>query len=228
MRKLIFLFNEVALKQFILLIIFSFFPIISLSGQVGIGTETPDLSAILEIVSPGNNKGVLLPRLTSVQKSNISSPTDGLLLYQSDEVNGFYVYKNGGWEWLVSSVNSLTHMDDRNNIALGSKIASSSANNSIAIGSNTLSSTTGNHNIAIGTSVLFSNTSGNNNIGVGTQALFSNTTGANNIATGYKAFYSNTTGNNNTTLGYTTLYSNTTASNNTAIGYKSFKCKYYW
>ncbi|MGY8944374.1 MAG: hypothetical protein ACKVKK_01940, partial [Flavobacteriales bacterium] len=93
MKKFFFLFSEVAIKPFNFLIIFSFFPIISLFGQVGIGTENPDLSAILDIVSPGNNKGVLLPRLTSVQKSNISSPTDGLLLYQSDEVNGFYVYK---------------------------------------------------------------------------------------------------------------------------------------
>ena len=36
----------------------------SMYGQVGIGTNSPDSSAALEITSPTNNKGVLLPRLT--------------------------------------------------------------------------------------------------------------------------------------------------------------------
>ena len=47
---------------------------------VGIGTVQPNPRAALDIQSPNNNQGILLPRLSSSQRSNIpaSSPTDDL------------------------------------------------------------------------------------------------------------------------------------------------------
>ena len=75
-------------------------------SQVGIGTENPDASSILDIVSAGNNKGILIPRMTLTQKNNINSPAEGLLLYQTDQVKGLYVYINANWKWIFSSVNS--------------------------------------------------------------------------------------------------------------------------
>lgn len=58
-------------------------------AQTGIGTTTPDASAKLEINS--TNKGFLTPRMTSAQRTAISSPANGLIVYQTDGVTGFYL-----------------------------------------------------------------------------------------------------------------------------------------
>jgi len=52
-------------------------------AQTGIGTQTPDPSAALEIKSIDNNKGLLIPRMTTIQKNAISSPATGLLVYDT-------------------------------------------------------------------------------------------------------------------------------------------------
>lgn len=62
------------------------------TAQVGIGTSTPDASAALDISS--NAKGLLVPHLTAAQRSGISQPATGLLVYQTDSVQGFY-YNTG-------------------------------------------------------------------------------------------------------------------------------------
>lgn len=66
-------------KYFLLIGFLSLFGFIS--AQVGINTTTPHGSAALDVVSPANNQGVLLPRMTSVQKLAISNPATGLLVY---------------------------------------------------------------------------------------------------------------------------------------------------
>lgn len=58
-------------------------------AQTGIGTTTPNASAKLEVAA--TDKGLLIPRLTSAQKDAILSPANGLLVYQTDAVAGFYV-----------------------------------------------------------------------------------------------------------------------------------------
>ena len=73
------------LKQ-ILVFLGSAFFVNSSFGQasVGIGTTTPNASAALEITSPGNNKGVLIPRvaLTAVGDiTTIAAPAHGLLVF---------------------------------------------------------------------------------------------------------------------------------------------------
>lgn len=55
----------------------------TLSAQVGIGTTTPNPSAILDIRS--TNKGVVFPMMTSAQRDAIANPPDGLHLYNKDE-----------------------------------------------------------------------------------------------------------------------------------------------
>ncbi len=51
-------------------------------AQVGIGTTSPDPSSILHIES--TDKGILAPRLTTVQISAITNPATGLLVYNTD------------------------------------------------------------------------------------------------------------------------------------------------
>lgn len=47
-------------------------------SQVGVGTTTPHSSAILDITS--TNKGLLMPRMTDVQRNAIANPADGLMI----------------------------------------------------------------------------------------------------------------------------------------------------
>ncbi len=63
------------------------------NAQVGIGTTSPHASAALEINS--TNKGILVPRMTEANRP--SSPATGLLIYQTDNTPGFYVYNGSAW-----------------------------------------------------------------------------------------------------------------------------------
>lgn len=51
------------------------------SGNVGIGTTTPNASALLDVSS--TTKGVLLPRMNTTQINAISSPAEGLTVYNT-------------------------------------------------------------------------------------------------------------------------------------------------
>jgi hypothetical protein len=57
-------------------------------GQIGINTVNPDTSAALDV--QGTNKGVLFPRTTQLQLSNIFQPATGLTLFQTDFFPGLY------------------------------------------------------------------------------------------------------------------------------------------
>lgn len=63
------------------------------SQNVGINTTgaTPDASAMLDIVS--TDKGMLIPRMTTAQRTAISSPATGLMVY--DTSTGSFWYFNG-------------------------------------------------------------------------------------------------------------------------------------
>lgn len=67
-----------------------------------------DSSAMLDIQS--TTRGFLVPRLTAEQKSNISGPATGLLIYQTDGSAGFYYNQgspsNPDWTILSSSATS--------------------------------------------------------------------------------------------------------------------------
>jgi hypothetical protein len=58
----------------------------------------PENTAILDIRS--TNQGVLLPRLTTAQRAGISSPADGLLVYDTD-INEIYRYDATSSSWKV-------------------------------------------------------------------------------------------------------------------------------
>ncbi len=90
-----------------LLTIVTLFIMCSLSySQVGIGTTTPDPSAILDITT--TEKGLLIPRMTLTEKNAIPSPATGLLVYQTDGTTGFWYYNGASWTTFTSSGWSLT------------------------------------------------------------------------------------------------------------------------
>jgi len=66
-------------------------------AQTGIGTITPAANAALDITS--TSKGLLIPRMTSSQRStNIVSPSEGMMVYQTDSVSGIYLYNSAQWK----------------------------------------------------------------------------------------------------------------------------------
>jgi hypothetical protein len=66
------------------------------SAQVGIGTTTPDASSALDITS--TTKGLLMPRMTNVQRQAISNPAAGLLVFVTDLDGGRFMFYDGT-EW---------------------------------------------------------------------------------------------------------------------------------
>ncbi len=54
----------------------------SICAQVGVGTTSPDNSSVLDIVS--TDRGVLTPRMTSLQRDAIVDPANGLMVYNTD------------------------------------------------------------------------------------------------------------------------------------------------
>ena len=70
-------------------------------SQVGIGTTTPDDSAILDVES--TQKGFLPPRLTTTEQDNIDSPAVGLMVYNTDE-QCLEIYVGLGWRNLCAVV----------------------------------------------------------------------------------------------------------------------------
>ena len=84
------------------------------NNQVGIGTSSPNNSAVLDIQS--NSKGVLLPRLLEAQRNAISSPATGLLVFQSDGVSGFYFYNGTAWQLVGGSGSSSSGGSDGNTL----------------------------------------------------------------------------------------------------------------
>ena len=88
-----------------------------------------------------------------------------------------------------------------------------------AIGHTVLrNNTTGNRNTAVGSGAMELNTTGFWNSALGRYALHDNTTGSINMAIGQEASKFNTTGGSNVAIGFAALKNNTTGSNNIAIG----------
>ncbi len=70
-------------------------------AQVGIGTETPDASATLDLTS--SSQGFLPPRMTEAQRNNINTPATGLMVYCTNcgSDGELQVYNGSAWTNLV-------------------------------------------------------------------------------------------------------------------------------
>lgn len=72
--------------------------VVPASAQFGIGTTNPDPSAALDIVS--TTQGVLTPRLTTAQRDAISSPAEGLTIYNTTD-KCLQVWDGAAWKCAV-------------------------------------------------------------------------------------------------------------------------------
>lgn len=66
----------------------------------------PNASSMLDVKS--TSKGLLIPRMTSAERTGIASPAVGLLVYDS-ETESFWFYKTTGWTELVTGGGSSTN-----------------------------------------------------------------------------------------------------------------------
>ncbi|MGG9970395.1 tail fiber domain-containing protein [Ferruginibacter sp. SUN002] len=104
---------------------------IDATGSVGIGTQNPDASAILDITS--TNKGLLLPRMTMQSRDLISSPAAGLIIYQTDNTPGLYHYTGGVWTPLLGSSDNLGNHTLTTNLITGDNYISKNGAANIGI-----------------------------------------------------------------------------------------------
>lgn len=93
------------MRTAVILFAFAFFTTKGIAQTVVVTDDntyvTGQASSVLDVKS--TSKGFLAPRVTTAQRIAISSPAEGLLVYQTDGVKGFYFYTNGAWTALASS-----------------------------------------------------------------------------------------------------------------------------
>ncbi|MCU0420949.1 MAG: hypothetical protein MUC38_14965 [Cyclobacteriaceae bacterium] len=92
-------------------------------NSVGIGTATPNNKAVLDLVSPGNNQGLLVPRMTTGQRtaaaftSTLGPSENGLMVYDTDQQR-LYFWQSNQWrsatQDLSLSGSTLTITDNPN------------------------------------------------------------------------------------------------------------------
>jgi hypothetical protein len=74
--------------------------VVGFSQPVAFGnTVVSSASALVQIDS--TTQGFLPPRQTQAQRTAIASPAVGLIVYQTDLVEGLYIYKSTGWTFVI-------------------------------------------------------------------------------------------------------------------------------
>jgi hypothetical protein len=156
--------------------------------------NTADSSAILDISS--SNKGMLVPRMTSINRTSIQNPVDGLLVFDIT-TNSFWYYNGMDQEWQQVG-NSVAGANEINDL-----IDAKTDNSSVYIGkySGDFDTLPNSANTSFGKYSLQKNTNGTGNTAVGYMAS-RYSSGGFNVAVGYEAGYYNADGNKNTLLGF--------------------------
>ena len=71
-------------------------------GGVGIGTPTVVDDAALQIVSPSDNQGLLIPSMTTTERTSGWATTSGIMVYDTI-LKAFYYYDGANWIRLIAS-----------------------------------------------------------------------------------------------------------------------------
>lgn len=153
------------------------------NGSVGISTNLPNPNTVLHAASPGKNKGVLFPRLTTAERDAITVNTaidNGLTIYNTtDHCFNFWSSKNNEWKTLCGrSSNAKYTIDCANTSVNGFYVKSKNLNNSNYISLSVNVTQVGNYYISTTNTngYSFSATGTFNNLGTQTiQAIGSGT-----------------------------------------------------
>ena len=177
--------------------------------SVALNTDgsTANTSSILDIKS--TTKGILVPRLSKLEKNTIATPAMGLLIFQNapDSI-GFHYYDGAKWIWILGNNNIDTLAWKTNGNANGTTKFIGTTDNqplrfrinsiwagqidnirrNVSLGLNS-GSTAGIANISIGNASLKTVNIGLYNIAIGDSALPSNFIGSKNIGIGSNSLY---------------------------------------
>ena len=78
-----------------------YIPVYSQDNSVGINTRSPNPNAVLELVSPESNQGLLIPKLTTEQREamaiTLTELEFGLIVYDGN-LNQFFYWHSSGWK----------------------------------------------------------------------------------------------------------------------------------
>ncbi len=93
------LFQNIAFAVFFTVLLL---PASGLQAQVAVNTDgsTADPSAMLDVKSA--IRGILIPRMSTMERENISTPATGLLVFDSD-TNTFWFFNGTAWEQMMSA-----------------------------------------------------------------------------------------------------------------------------
>ncbi len=67
-------------------------------AQIGINNPNPDTTSVLDMKYIGNPKGVLVPRMDSLQRQSITNPGNGLLVFDT-QYRQFFFYDQTITQW---------------------------------------------------------------------------------------------------------------------------------
>ena len=214
-------------------------------SQVAVNSSgsAADASAMLDVSS--TSKGMLVPRMTTSQRTAISSPATGLLVFDTT-TKSFWFYDGGSSSWVeIKSSNNNTELADADNdtkiqveknadndkihfttggtdyfTMQNGRLNIDNTGSSVFIGyeAGANDDLTDNYNTFVGFRSGENNTSGESNIAVGYRSLRDNTTGVYNVAIGSDAMLENEDGSYNTVLGGRSMEDNVNGGENVAIG----------
>jgi hypothetical protein len=224
------------MKNLIVTVIICLMTTAAAFSQVGINSDgsSPDASSMLDVKS--TVKGILIPRMTTLQRTSIPAPAEGLIVYDTD-LGSLCFYRLGSWNQALGNLSGWS-LKGNAGINPATDFLGTTDNNAVIFKMNNLLSgtinpastffgytagrnSTGINNTLIGSGTGWIVSSGSSNTALGYQALRKDTTGSYNTALGVYSLFYNTTGEYNVATGQQALYNNLTGTNNTANGVSS-------
>ena len=217
-------------------------PVIFFGQNVGIGTNTPNANALLDLTS--ETKGLLIPRVPLVAPNNaapFSNPPQSLLVFNTsfnfDISPGFFYWRNNKWNRLTTADDAWTttgnvgtnaqsnFIGTTDNASLYFRIRNVNSGiidsniNRTTFGFGTARANGGIHNSAFGYKAL-GETSGQTiaNTAIGSFSMQAARKGSGNAALGYGSLFSLDSGTQNTGIGSSAMSFLETGNANTAVG----------
>jgi Chaperone of endosialidase len=181
-------------------------------------------SAILDITS--TTKGVLVPRVSTAQRTAIVAPAKGLMVYDST-LNQFAYYNGTAWtllnaggsSWTVSGSHQYSSVSGNVGVGTTTPVDKLHVVGNVRIDNGKIDVRNTGQSVFIGHDAgLNDDLTNNDNVFVGFEAGRDNTSGFFNVAIGGGSFSKNVSGRANVALGRSALSNSVTGSSNTALG----------
>ncbi|MEM7658984.1 MAG: hypothetical protein AAF399_22870, partial [Bacteroidota bacterium] len=215
------------MRYFSLFLLFAGWSLYALGQSVGISQTgaSPDPSAMLDVMS--TSKGMLVPRMDASERLAISTPANGLMVYDTDS-SEFMFYDGSRWALIGGHPARIEDLDADTKVQVEESADEDiirfdvAGTEQLTLGQNAsgdgLLQFTANTNLFIGSAAGASNTSGDFNTFLGQTAGVVNETGHSNVFSGHAAGNANLDGHSNVFLGRSAGLVNQGGANNVFIG----------